>query len=264
METSLEKTMTSPGCYAEAHAFIAIGILPWVYLITQCLKQLLLSSETRDLVTDRSRKNSPQTRDPHYFGKSKDAFLAGNSCFLSLGGIIPLWKVFPSSMITHPNRPLFPPFWNSCRFALASLSETVNWFSVSAIWPWDPSILPEVWGSEASRANLVWCTSPSLLFFFLPLSSAILPIFQFWTCFSHVLCFLSPICQKFPPAGGWGGAVCYSNCRDIFMAEHAEKALIQHLSQGFYKVLSSAQLGKGRPWCCLGQVLGYICCKSSG
>lgn len=39
--------MTSPGCYVEAYAFIAIGMLPWVYLITQCLKQLLVSSETR-------------------------------------------------------------------------------------------------------------------------------------------------------------------------------------------------------------------------
>lgn len=40
--------------------------------------------------------------------------------------------------------------------------------------------------------------------FFLPLSSAILTIFQFWICFSHVLCFLSPICQKFPLVGVGG------------------------------------------------------------
>lgn len=115
--------------------------------------------------TQRSRKNSPQTREPHSFWKSKDAFLAGSSCFPSLEGNVSLWNVFPSSVVTRQNRPLFPPVWNSYRLALASLSETVNWFSVSAIWPWNPSILPEIWASEALRADLARCTSPSLLFF---------------------------------------------------------------------------------------------------
>lgn len=79
--------------------------------------------------------------------------------------------------------------------------------------------------------------------FFLPLSSAILTIFQFWTCFSHVLCFLSQICQKFPLAEG----ECYSDGRDIFKAEHAEKALFHHLSQASHKGLTGAHMGKDRP-----------------
>lgn len=47
-------------------AFIAIGMLPWVYLIAQCLKQLLLSSESRPGTGAWIDPGKTDSREPHY------------------------------------------------------------------------------------------------------------------------------------------------------------------------------------------------------
>lgn len=108
------------------------------------------------------------------------------------------WNIFLSPVIISKKRLPFLCF-SRCKLDLATFSKIVNWFSVSAIWLWKQSTLPEPWGSEVLRVNFVQHESPSLFFFsFLPHSSATLTAFQFWSCFSNALRFLSQICQKFP------------------------------------------------------------------
>lgn len=70
-----------------------------------------------------------------------------------------------------------------------------------------------------------------------------------------MLCFLSQICQKFPLAEEGG---CYSDGRDIFEAEHAEKTLFYHLSQASHKGLTGAHMGKDRPGATWGKHLDRL------
>lgn len=56
----------------------------------------------------------------------------------------------------------------------------------------------------------------------------------------------------------------YSNSRDIFVVEPAWNPLFHHLSQALYKMLTSAQMGKGRPCATISKwPHRQICSKSS-